>query len=65
VKDLFGKDIDIPYRALTPAERKKLFRHAPKTSPLARASDLPGPEGATCKGCRHVYANGRFPKEVL
>jgi len=50
--DLFG--IDLPEAAK--ASEKLLQRRG--THPKARASDLPGPQGETCRTCRHAYYRG-------
>jgi len=65
VKDLFGKDIDIPDRALTPAERKKLFRKAPKRAQRRGLPTSPARKGNLQGLPARLRKWERFPKGAL
>ena len=49
--DLFALGLD---RAMTPAERRRFLRSSPKPSGYAWSPGT-GPEGETCKTCKHIY----------
>ena len=57
-------DIPLFDRALTPAERREIFKKAPKRTGLHAAEPGTGPAGETCGSCANLYRR-QFAKTYL